>query len=51
MFQNKDKDYLSIYQYSYNQFCVSLLTERHLKVRCHTDFVQIFRQRHIYVCA
>ena len=41
MFQNKDKDLLGIYQCGYNPFCVSLLTDtsRHLKVRCHTDFV------------
>ena len=39
MFQNKDKDLLGIYQCGYDPFCVSLLTDRHLKVRCHTDFV------------
>ena len=33
MFQNKDKDLLGIYQYGCNPFCVSLLTDRHLKVR------------------
>ena len=33
MFQNKDKDLLSIYQYGFDPFCVSLLTDRHLKVR------------------
>ena len=32
MFQNKDKDLLGIYQYG-DPFCVSLLTDRHLKVR------------------
>ena len=37
--QNKDKDLLGIYQCGYDPFCVSLLTDRHLKVRCHTDFV------------
>ena len=39
MLQNKDKDLLGIYQCGYDPFCVSLLTDRHLKVRCHTDFV------------
>ena len=39
MLQNKDKDLLGIYQCGYNPFCVSLLTDRHLKVRCRTDFV------------
>ena len=38
MFQNKDKDLLDIYQYGCDPFCVSLLTDRHLKVRCNTDF-------------
>ena len=33
MFQNKDKDLLGIYQYGCDSFCVSLLTDRHLKVR------------------
>ena len=33
MFQNKDKDLLGIYQYGSDPFCVSLLTDRHLKVR------------------
>ena len=33
MFQNKDKDLLGIYQYGYDPFCVSLLTDRYLKVR------------------
>ena len=33
MFQNKDKDLLGIYQYGCDPFCVSLLTERRLKVR------------------
>ena len=39
MLQNKDKDLLGIYQCGYDPFCVSLLTDRHLKVHCHTDFV------------
>ena len=39
MLQNKDKDLLGIYQCGYDPFCLSLLTDRHLKVRCHTDFV------------
>ena len=39
MFQNKDQDLLGIYQCGYDPFCVSLPTDRHLKVRCHTDFV------------
>ena len=33
MFQNKDKDLLGIYQYGCDPFCVSLLNDRHLKVR------------------
>ena len=33
MFQNKDKDLLGIYQYGCDPFCVSLLPDRHLKVR------------------
>ena len=33
MFQNKDKDLLGIYQYGCDPFCVSLLTDRQLKVR------------------
>ena len=33
MFHNKDKDLLGIYQYGCNPFRVSLLTDRHLKVR------------------
>ena len=33
MVQNKDKDLLDIYQYGCDPFCVSLLTDRHLKVR------------------
>ena len=33
MFQNKDKDLFGIYQYGCDPFCVSLLTDRHLKVR------------------
>ena len=32
MFQNKDKDLLGIYQYGCDPFCVSLLTDRHLRV-------------------
>ena len=48
-FKLKTKDLLGIYQYGYNPFCVSLLTDRHLKVRCSTDFVYIFRQRRVYV--
>ena len=51
MFQNKDKDLLGIYQCGYDPFWVSLLTDRHFKVRCHPDFVWIFRQRRVYVCA
>ena len=33
MFQNKNKYLLGIYQYGCDPFCVSLLTDRHLKVR------------------
>ena len=39
MLQNIDKDLLGIYQRGYDPFCVSLLTDRHLKVRYLTDFV------------
>ena len=51
MFQNKDKDLLGVYKYGCDPFCVSLLTDRHLKVRSNTDFVMISRQRRVYVCA
>ena len=51
MLQNKGKDLLGIYQCGWDPFCVSLLTDRHLKVRSNTDFVMIFRQRRVYVCA
>ena len=51
MCQNKDKDLLGIYQCGWDPFCVSLLTDRHLKVRPNTDFVRISRQRRVYVCA
>ena len=50
MFQNKDKDLLGIYKYGCDPFCVSLLTDRHLKVGSNTDFVMISRQRRVYVC-
>ena len=50
MLQNKDKDLLGIYQCGWDPFCVSLLTDRHLKVRSNTNFVMIFRQRRVYVC-
>ena len=33
MFQNKVKNLLGIYQYGCDKICVSLLTDRHLKVR------------------
>ena len=36
MFQNKDKHLLGIYQYGCDPFCVSLLTDMHLKVRCNS---------------
>ena len=39
MLQNKDKDLLGNNQCGYDPFCVSLLTDSHLKVRCYTDFV------------
>ena len=32
MVQNKDKDLHGFYQYGCDPFCVSLLTDRHLKV-------------------
>ena len=32
-FQNTDKDLFGIYQYGCDPFCVSFLTDRHLKVR------------------
>ena len=51
MLQNKDKDLLGIYQCGWDPFCVSLLTDRHLKVRFNTNFVMIFRQRRVHVHA
>ena len=45
MFQNKDKDLLGICQCGYDPFWVSLLTDRHLKVRCHTDFCLDFQTK------
>ena len=39
MFQNKDKDLLGIYQYGCDPFCVSLLTDRHLKVRSNSILI------------
>ena len=45
MFQNKDKDLLGIYQYGCDAFCVSLLTDRHLKVRSITAFYLRFRTK------
>ena len=39
MVQNKDKDLLCIYQYGCDPFCVSLLNDRHLKVRSNNIFV------------
>ena len=44
-------DLLGIYKYGCDPFCVSLLTDRHLKVHSNTDFVMISRQRSVYVCA
>ena len=44
MFQNKDKDLLGIYQYGCDPFCVSLLTDRHLKVLL-TAFYLRFRTK------
>ena len=32
-------DLLGIYQCGYDPFCVSLLADGYLKVRCHADFV------------
>ena len=40
MFQNKDKDLLGIYQYGCDPFCVSLLTDRHLKVRSNAFYLR-----------
>ena len=51
MLQNKDKDLLGICQCGWDRFCVSLLTDKHLKVRSNTDFVMISRQGRVYVCA
>ena len=39
VFQNKDEDLLDVYQYGCDPFCMSLLTDRHLKVRRNSDFV------------
>ena len=36
MVQNNDKDLLGIYQYGCDPFCMSLLTDSHLKVRCNS---------------
>ena len=41
MFQNKDKDLLGVYQYDCDPFCVSLLTDRHLKV-CSNSILFMF---------
>ena len=51
MFHNKDKDLLGIYKYGCDPFCVSLLTDRHLKVRSNTDFVMIYRQTGAFTSA
>ena len=51
MFQNKDKDLLGIYQCGCDPFWVSLLTDRHLKVRSNSIFIYDFGQRLAYVCA
>ena len=40
MFQNKDKDLLGIYHCGSDPFCVSLLTDRHLKVRSNTFYLR-----------
>ena len=50
MFQNKDKDLPGIYKYGCDPLCVSLLTDRHLKVLSNTDFEMISRQRRVYAC-
>ena len=44
-FQNKDKDLLGIYQYGCDLFCVSLLTDRHLKVRSNSILYIRFRTK------
>ena len=47
MFQNKDKDLLGIYQYGCDPFCVSLLTDRHLKVRSKALHLHIRTKAHL----
>ena len=49
MFQNKDKDLLGIYQYGCDPFCVSLLTDRHLKVPSNS-ILFTFSDKGAYVC-
>ena len=44
MFQNKDEDLLGIYQYGCDPFCVSLLTDRHLKV-CSNSILFMFSDK------
>ena len=51
MLQNKDKDLLGIYQCGYDPFCVSLLTDRHLKVHCHTAFLFRFSDKGAFTSA
>ena len=50
MVQNKDKYLLGIYRYGCDPFCVSLLTDRHLKVRSNS-ILFTFWDKGAYVCA
>ena len=49
-FKIKTKTYLVFISMGCDPFYVSLVTDRHLKVRCNTDFVYIFRRRRFYLC-
>ena len=51
MFQNKDKDLLGVYQYGCDPFCMRLLTGRHLKVCCNTDFLKRFSDEGAFTSA
>ena len=43
--QNKDKDLLGIYQYGCDPFCVSLLSDRHLKFLSNSILYLRFRTK------
>ena len=50
MFQNKDKDLLGIYQYGCDPFCVSLLTDRYLKVLLTAFYLRFRTKARIRLC-